>query len=144
MTGEPGGVVGLPRAGVVGPDLLARGPAEGLKDRNAMALAGEVPERDVDGAGGPHLGTGAAEAEVWGHQVARHGLDLSGVAADEPGRDLFVQDGFNGLCTPEGLAETAQPLIGLQLNPNQVRPLRDAYRAQGGDVGHRTHSRRVA
>src|SRR4051812_9478023 len=132
---DPGRVVGVPRTRVVGADLCARGTTQGLVDGNAVALASQVPERDIDGAGSPHLGTGAAEAEVWCHQGARDGFDLPGVSADEPGRDLLVEDGFNGLRTPEGLAEAAQPLIGLQLDPDQVRPLRDADRAQGGDAG---------
>jgi hypothetical protein len=43
---------------------------------------------------------------------------------------------FHGLSAAKGLAQPDQPLVGLHLDPDQVRPLRDADRTYRSDLRH--------
>ena len=68
--------------------------------------------------------------------MPRHRLDPPRVPADQPGCDLLVHHRLHGLSAAKGLAQPDQPLVGLDLDPDQVRPLRDADRAHGSDLRH--------
>jgi hypothetical protein len=101
-----------------------------------VPLARHIPERQVDGTGGPYLRARAVEAEIGHHQMPRHRLDPPRIAADQPGCHLLMHHRLHGLGTTEGLAQPDQPLVGLDLDPDQVRPLRDADRAHGLHLRH--------
>jgi hypothetical protein len=74
------------------------------------------------------------EAEIGRHQVARDRLDPAGIAAEQEGRHLLVDDGLDGLRAAEALAEAGQPVLGLDLHPDQVGALGDADGAETRDL----------
>jgi hypothetical protein len=79
----------------VGRMARLKGAVEGFVHRDAVALAGGAPQGDVDGTGGTDFGAGAMKPEIGCRQVARHCFDPSGVAADQPARDLLVNHGLD-------------------------------------------------
>lgn len=80
-----------------------------------MAQAGQIPERDVDRTGRARLGAGAVEAEIGRVEGSRDELDAPESLADQPGAHLVVDDAFDGIRTPEGLAEAGEALVGFDL-----------------------------
>jgi hypothetical protein len=76
------------------------------------------------------------EAEIGRQQLARDRLDAAGVLAEHQRRRELMHSSLDGLRAAKAFAEAGQSFVGLDLDPDQVRPLVDADRAQGRDAGH--------
>lgn len=101
-----------------------------------MALAGQIPQRDVCGARRAGLGAGAVEAEIGGGERARDELDAAQILADQPWRDLVVDDRLDGVGAAKRLTEAGQLLVGVDFHPDQVLPLAEPDRSDRCDLGH--------
>ena len=109
------GLAGVAKDVIVDPTTVAHVPAEELVDGHLEVLAGDVPERDVDGAERTHHRRAAEVApavhvlpvvldpqRVLAHQVAAHLLDGGGGGFQEtPGA---------------GLAQAHQPVVRMHLH----------------------------
>ena len=89
----------------------------------ALALAGEVPQGDVDRARGTHLDTRTAVADVGREEVAGNRFDVARIAAEQPRRDFLVQEGFDRHRAPEGFAQADTTIGGADLQPDQAGPV---------------------
>ncbi|MGY4480814.1 hypothetical protein ACVWWR_000005 [Bradyrhizobium sp. LM3.2] len=129
-------IVGVAGASVVGADFESARAAERLVHGNAVALALEVPQRDVDGAGGAHLGADTVEAEIRRQQLTRYGFDAAGILAEHQRCCELMDGSLNGLRPSKALAEAGEPFVRFDFDPDQVGPFLDADGAQGRDAGH--------
>ncbi len=119
-------------AGVVGADRGTREAAEQLRDGLARELPQDVPEGDVERRVAAHLDAARAEAEV-AHEVLGDPVDRARVAADQPRRERLVDVGLDRPRHEEGLAEPHDPLVGVDLEPEDVLELGGRDRLEGGD-----------
>ena len=108
--------IGRARAGIVGADALAAEAAEQLRDRLAGRLAEQVPERDVERRIAAHLGAGRPEAEI-ADEILRDAVDRQRVAPKHSRRRCFVHIGLDRARHEESLAETDEPLVGVDAQP---------------------------
>src|SRR5262249_15199588 len=120
-------------AGVVDTDAIAAPAAQRLADRPADRLAEQVPQRDVDRRVAARLHTGAAPAEIVDEGPVDR-LDLDRIAADQLGRRALVDIGLDRGRAHEGLAETGQPLVGPETDPDEVGELAQPDGLDGGDL----------
>ena len=101
-------------------------------ERLARRLAGEVPERDVDRRGGPHLGAAPGRADVAAHR-ARVLLDQARILAEQVAGDrVHVRLGRVG--EEERLAEPDEALVGVDEHVDEARELVQPERLDAGDL----------
>ena len=113
------------RAGVVDPDALVERATQELIYRLAARLAGEVPQRDIDGRQGTHLQAQAAEpGTVPVVEVEPVAFDAQGIAAQQPGRHPAVDVARDRLRGIPAIGMSDDPLVRAQ-----------AHKDQGRDVG---------
>ncbi len=105
-------MIAIAGAGVVDADTVPHRPAEALIDRQADALAEDVPERDVERGDRPHLGAHRAMRHV---AAERHVvlLDSARVLTEQIGRDRLVDIPRDRRRTEAGLTEADDSLIGM-------------------------------
>ena len=120
-------------AGVVGPDLVAAKAAKKLGDGLAGRLAEQVPQRDVEGRVAAGFGTGRPKTEV-ADQIRREQIDLLRVTPDHARCDVLVHIGFDGFGGEEGFAQPDEALVGVNMQPQQVRMFLDPDRFDLGDL----------
>ena len=113
--------------------LLAREAAEKLRDRLPGDLAEEIPERDVERRIAPDLRAGRAESDIAG-QVLGDPVDGERIATEKLRSDQLVHIGFDGLRQEERLAQSDEPLVGVDAKPKQVGEFVEPDRFDGGDL----------
>ena len=125
----------------VGADAIADGPAEELVNRDAVELADDVPERDVDGRlRAREDGAASQEAGAANHLPVR--LDPGRILTDQIAAEI-VHRCLDGLGSElhAGLSPARDPFVGA--DPDE-RPLRRADECvDGGDLHVRSPSVQV-
>jgi hypothetical protein len=130
--------VAVAGAGVVGPDLRPRETAQELVDRPAGRLAEQVPERDVDRRGAAQLGPARGEAQIIVvEEGAGVAVDLERVLAEQARCRGLVDVGLDGARSEEGLTQAHEPLVGVDLDPEEVRELLEPDRLDRADPHRR-------
>src|SRR5918998_2466964 len=119
--------VAVAGAGVVGADPLPTGSAQELVDGLTRSLAEEIPQRYVQGRVAPRLGPAAAIAEV-AVELAGVPVDVEGVLPEQVGGRGLVDVGLDRPRPEEGLAEAREPLVGVNLDEQDVGKLVEAER----------------
>ena len=129
-------------AGVVGADGGPGPAAQKLNNRLAGDFAEQVPQRYINGGGGACFNAGRGKAQII-HEIARYGVDGERVAAHQFWRHCVMQIGLDSAGVHEGLAEAADALIGVDINPDEVAEFGDADGFKRGDLHRRLKSRRL-
>ena len=134
---QEAGLVGIERsihAGVVDADGVTRLAAEQVEDGLAGVLAEQIPERDVEGGDGAHLGAGMAEEIRVGKQRLPVPLAVERRLPEQERRGEVVDDGLDGGGDVERLTEAHEPVVRVQVHPEQVGEIRGADRLDAGEV----------
>ena len=121
------------RTGVIGANFAAGKAAEQLGYGLTRGLAKQIPQRDVKGRIAPHFRPRRAKAQI-PHQISRQSVNFQRVAANHAGGYVFMHMGFHRGRPEKGLAQAHQPLIGMHLQPDQVRPFGHADGFKGCDL----------
>ncbi len=119
-------------AGVVGADRGTREAAEQLRDGLARKLPQDVPKSDVERRVAAHLDAARTEAEI-AHEILGDPVDRARVAADQPRRERLVDIGLDRARHEEGFTKPYNPLIGVNLQPEDVLELGGRERLEGCD-----------
>src|SRR5690606_14447575 len=104
------------QAGRIGLHRIPVGAADQLVHRLAAGLADDVPQGDVDAAdGGDRHAAGAVvlDAVV---QVLPYHFDIEGVAADDPGTELRIDEGLGDMGGPVAFAPAHDAVLRLDLD----------------------------
>jgi len=97
-------------------------------------LAEQVPECDVDSRGGAHLHPGAGKAEVLVLQRASMPVHLQRGLSEQQRRHRLVDVRLDRAGTEEGLAQPDQPLVGVDMEPEQIGELAEPDRLEARDL----------
>ncbi len=124
--------VAVAGAGVVRADRIAACAAEDTVQRLPGRLATEVPERDVDRRGRPHLRAAACGSDV-APQGARVRFDPARVLAQQVAGDR-VNVRFDRVREEERLAEPDESLVGMDEDVQKARELVQAQRVDARDL----------
>ena len=120
-------------AGVVDPHLVAAQSAEHLMYGLPADLAEEIPQGDVDRRCGPVLGSGGRLRHRQVHHVAVNGLDVQRVAPQEASGKGVMDVGLDRTGAVKRFAETDDPAVGVNADPEDVRKLLGSQGLDGGD-----------
>ena len=104
-------------------------------------LTGEIPEGDVDGADGSHLGAGPAVVTRGKQEVGPDSIDLAGITTEQQWTEGTVDDGGFGVRAGISLAESGQAFVGVDADPEPVdrtgvdtNPTTIVNELEGGDL----------
>ena len=104
-------------ARVVGADALARAAPEQAVDGLAGRFAGEIPQRQIDGAQRPHLRARPAVIADGEEQIVPEPFAIARILPEQGSRERLVHDRFRRRRCGVGLPESDQPLVGVQAHP---------------------------
>jgi hypothetical protein len=98
----------------------ARCAAEQLVQRHVRHLAGQVPEGDIHGADGAHLGARPAAERHRLQHIRPQPVDLRRIAPQQHGRKRTVHHGFLGFRVRIRFAQAHQAAIGVDADPQPL------------------------
>ena len=126
--------VAVAGAGIVDADLVVREAAQALMDWLSDSLAEQVPQRDVHGGRGAHLHAAAAEAEILILQRPGMTVDLQRGLPEQQRRHGLMDLRLDSAGAKEGLPESDQSLVGVDVDPEQIGKLPESDRLEGRDL----------
>ena len=103
--------------------LVMRQPAEALVQRLSGRLAEQVPQRDIHRGSGAHLYSGAGKTEILVLQGPSMPVHLQGRLPEQQRCHRFMDVRLDRARTEEGLAQTDQSFIRMNVKPEQVGEL---------------------
>ena len=126
IVGDPVDPVFAERAGGIGPDAVAEAPAEEGRDRDAEALALDVPESDVDAGEGRDREAALALVPHEIVELLPEPLGLQRIAADQA-RSIGSDDGGIGQRRAEAFPPAGRAVVADDLD-QAVLPSIEAHR----------------